>query len=698
MISQANADVSPSQNDAKVSPRALLDSVNVKPSVRVTRLSRSCSSPAFEEKYDLNNGVVLGSGIAGTVCAATVRASGVQVAVKTVSLKSKDPSDIQQALAEVQNHMTMDHPHICRLLEVFEEPSQLRLVMERMKGPDLIVHLSRKGCYSERDASRLVRQMCSAVKYCHRHGVVHRDLKLDNFCLEDDSPNARVKLIDFGFSAAFPSVPMTHAVGTIYYVAPEVLRQRYDAKCDLWSLGVITYILLDGQAPFRGADDRATAKLICVGAYSFGHARWNHVSQLAKDFIASLLKVDVKTRLDAEAALQHPWLASSETNIQSPPVPLDAAVLQGMRKFMHSNALKRAVLRAVAPVATVDQVSRWADQFEAIDREGNGVVPVHVLARRLMELSDIPNSEAAELSAALALAECGDMVSYSAFLAACLCTHVKEKEPYLSQLFQRLDVDNDGRISVDDLSEALGNVINIDALRAELTCRELSYKEFRQIIAMPCIGPTALGLRELLGACGDLASLWKVNTRRTKAKTTLADDSGSINAARQENMAWRIMAKPLAGLEGSGASSPSEAKGPSFALALDACFFKGESNRSSFQAQGERIDLDFGGIDDEGSSKRKSDNCNNLDNSDLINRPLKSGYPLRHARTIDLVSEDSDMNAKASWKMASVEAREGDVDAVRRENMAWRRWNMEQGMYRCAFTGAAALTPAYLLA
>ncbi|CAE8675259.1 unnamed protein product, partial [Polarella glacialis] len=293
---------------------SVLAGLEVEPSVRLTRLVVNLGdSSAFTAKYQLEPKVVLGTGMSGGVVLAVVKETGAHVAVKTITIEldEEDPTKLEQTKAEVQNQLLMDHPNICRLLEVYEEPGRLLMVMEKLNGPDLYEHLSNKGRYTERDAKDCVRQICSAVAYCHRNGVCHRDLKLENFCLEDKSDNARIKMIDFGLSEAIGSLPMTDSCGTLYYVAPEVLKGRYNEKCDAWSLGVLAYILLDGRAPFMGRDDRATYKLIKSGVLNFPSNRWDNISKEARDFVTCLLQVNPSNRLSAEKALQHPWLATS---------------------------------------------------------------------------------------------------------------------------------------------------------------------------------------------------------------------------------------------------------------------------------------------------------------------------------------------------------------------------------------------------
>eukprot|EP00913_Durusdinium_trenchii_P035083 g32819.t1 len=215
----------------------ILKDITVDPAVRLTRLVRASSTTSFEDSYELRAGEILGTGMSGGVVVGKNKKTGAEVAIKTLPLNmNKEPGSAltrcqEHIKAEIQHQLAMDHPNICRLLEVYEEPTRLLLVMEKLNGPDLFDAFSKKSHgfistrrYTETDAVDIVRQILSAVAYCHRNGVCHRDLKLENFCLEDDSENARIKMIDFGLAHSIDDFPMTDSCGTLYYAAPEVLR------------------------------------------------------------------------------------------------------------------------------------------------------------------------------------------------------------------------------------------------------------------------------------------------------------------------------------------------------------------------------------------------------------------------------------------------------------------------------------------
>lgn len=602
--------------------------------------------------------------------------------MRTVGL---DAEQIFQVTSEVENQLVMDHPNICRLLEVFEEPGKLSLVMERMRGSDLLTHLKKAKRYTERDAANCVKQMAAAVAYCHRNGVCHRDLKLENFCLEDQTATARVKLIDFGLSSVYDSsVPMTNACGTLHYVAPEVIGQSYDKKCDMWSLGVIAYILLSGEAPFTGRNDASTLRRIREGTYLFGAQRWGHISDLAKDFVSKLLQVDVGLRLDAESALAHPWLAKviGEEDLE----PFDAEVLQSLRSFSRSNPLKRAVLRAVAPVATAERVATWVDHFEALRKDSDGKVAIKDLARRLMECGGLSKTEAVQLSAALAESdECGDRVSYSGFLAACLSAHVALDDQHLRCLFDRLGAKQTGTVSAADVCHALGDVVDIADLTAELEGKPLTYSDFRWLMSMPNHGPTVLGLRHLLGACSSVAVSWKLSCHAKKS----TDEAQAMQATRRENMAWRVWFKKAqtAKLEEQMQRRPSHV-----ALSLESWLVsRGRRTRAqlTFLSQEEvrsivAEELEARGLGVAAELEQKPDE----ELAELCWRAgrREAGHVARSrgaghsgmARTPTMFLVESDDDARLAWHYAVVAAKDGCVEAARRENMGWRKMHVRR--------------------
>jgi len=330
-----------------------------------------------------------------------------------------------------------------------------------MKGSDLLDRFNAdRDAYNERKVAEAVRQMLQAVAYCHAHGVVHRDLKLENFCLTDDSENARIKLIDFGLSARISgATTLSHACGSLLYVAPEVLQNNYTSKCDVWSMGIITYGLLWGRPPFKGRDDMALCNAILRGRYEIPQAP--KVSANAENFIDAVLQRKPQNRVSAEEALKHKWI---EDSALCPVHPLGKDILEGMKVLSKENSLKQALLGVLAPIATAKEVSRWAQEFEILDVNGTGVVNVKDLAQLLVDLSMCGKEEAQSIANGLADSE--ETISYSTFLTACLQSHMEMCDMSdLHSLFERLkgaDGAESDRVSLDALRHALGDdVINM---------------------------------------------------------------------------------------------------------------------------------------------------------------------------------------------------------------------------------------------
>ncbi|KAJ1513725.1 hypothetical protein HMI55_005285 [Coelomomyces lativittatus] len=227
--------------------------------------------------------------------------------------------------SEVAILRRVKHKNIIRLFDMFESPQKIFLVMELVTGGELFDRIIEKGHYSEPEAAKLLVEILMGVDYLHSRGICHRDLKPENLLFYDKSSNARIMISDFGLSKIFDDVEvMRTACGTPGYVAPEVLRrQGYTRHVDMWSVGVITYILLSGYPPFYEENNHALFQQIIKGNYTFDSPYWDKVSNEAKSFISQILIVDPKKRLTTSEALAHPFLnkyfleVKNQTNIHS---------------------------------------------------------------------------------------------------------------------------------------------------------------------------------------------------------------------------------------------------------------------------------------------------------------------------------------------------------------------------------------------
>jgi len=243
----------------------------------------------------------LGHGHYGVVRKCMHRESGEWYAIK--SIRKSKVNKIEVLKREIEILKEVKHPNIIRLVEVYEDERYLHLITELCTGGELFDRIiaktqSAEGHFSEHDAAALVNDILDAIRYCHEKKIVHRDLKPENFLFLTESEDAPVKIIDFGLSRhddADLGIMQTK-VGTPYYVAPEVLRREYTKSCDIWSIGVITYILLCGYPPFYGDSDTQIFESVRVGNFDFPSPEWDDISQSAKDFVILLLKKDPKKR------------------------------------------------------------------------------------------------------------------------------------------------------------------------------------------------------------------------------------------------------------------------------------------------------------------------------------------------------------------------------------------------------------------
>ncbi|KAH0956440.1 hypothetical protein HN011_000363 [Eciton burchellii] len=298
-------------------------------------------SPSVEDKYILKD--LLGTGAFSEVrLAESKEKPGQMFAVKIIdkkALKGKEDSleneiKVLRRFSESATPQSGDgslksdssgekrwltHPNIVQLLETFEDKHKVYLVMELVTGGELFDRIVEKGSYTEKDASGLIKQVLEAVDYMHDQGVVHRDLKPENLLYYSSDEDSKIMISDFGLSKMEDSGIMATACGTPGYVAPEVLAQKpYGKAVDVWSIGVISYILLCGYPPFYDENDANLFAQILKGEFEFDSPYWDDISDSAKDFIHKLMCVNVEERYTCKQALAHPWIsgnAASNKNI-----------------------------------------------------------------------------------------------------------------------------------------------------------------------------------------------------------------------------------------------------------------------------------------------------------------------------------------------------------------------------------------------
>ncbi|XP_027349860.1 CDPK-related kinase 3 isoform X1 [Abrus precatorius] len=331
-------------------------------------------SKNFGAKYEL--GKEVGRGHFGHTCSARGKKGELKdhpVAVKIIS-KAKMTTAI--AIEDVRREVKLlkalsGHKHLVKFHDACEDANNVYIVMELCEGGELLDRiLSRGGKYTEEDAKVIVLQILSVVAFCHLQGVVHRDLKPENFLFTSRSEDADMKLIDFGLSDFIrPDERLNDIVGSAYYVAPEVLHRSYSVEADIWSIGVITYILLCGSRPFWARTESGIFRAVLRADPNFDDLPWPSVSAEAKDFVKRLLNKDYRKRMTAAQALTHPWLRDDNR-----PIPLDILIYKLVKSYLHATPFKRAAVKALSKALTEDQLVYLRAQFRLLEPNRDGHV------------------------------------------------------------------------------------------------------------------------------------------------------------------------------------------------------------------------------------------------------------------------------------------------------------------------------------
>lgn len=316
-------------SDAKTGPAPAAGGASTsdtKPAPKADMLFPEASTHGKVEDF-YTVGDELGKGGFAVVRKATNKSTGEAVAIKFIEKKFVvEPNERKCLTREIEIMKKVNHPNVLHLIDIFETDTHLCMVLELVTGGELFYKIVNRGSYSEHDAANIVRQLVTGVEYLHREGVAHRDLKPENLLCNGDGDAMVIKIADFGLSKIFSNDTLQTSCGTPDYAAPEVLQMdgAYGMEVDMWSVGVITYVLLCGYPPFYAEDHGELFKLILAAQYDFPEDEWKHISNDAKDFIRHLLVVDPKLRLTAQQCLQHPWLKTSEH--KASPIDLSASL------------------------------------------------------------------------------------------------------------------------------------------------------------------------------------------------------------------------------------------------------------------------------------------------------------------------------------------------------------------------------------
>eukprot|EP00931_Biecheleriopsis_adriatica_P032560 TRINITY_DN18994_c0_g1_i2.p1 TRINITY_DN18994_c0_g1~~TRINITY_DN18994_c0_g1_i2.p1 ORF type:complete len:586 (-),score=132.71 TRINITY_DN18994_c0_g1_i2:108-1820(-) len=406
---------SSSQSLASSASKASKEASGAPLEVRRPLFSRHCREERlFGADYVEQKQVVLGTGINGEVTQAICRTTGRAVAVKSFDKKALSEKKRLQLKSEVDVHLQSDHPHIVRLERVYETDSEVKLVMEKLEGGELFDQLQKHSHLEEQRVAKLIRQCLLAIAYLHDRGVIHRDVKMENLVFDRKDSQDHIKLLDFGFAQRWDgSNELFERCGTLHYLAPEVLQGRYGNKCDIWSVGVVAYMLLTGKCPYHGEDEAVRHK-VQLGKIDVSRG-FLKLSQATQDFVRSLLTADPKARPSAKQLLEHPWLQRWDG--EAVPAAPPCALLRQLIEASKQPRARRAGLALVAWCLPPEAEASVYSQFAALDADNDGVISLSDLQAALLSTSLGSRREAAWVMQALD-ADGSGTLSFREILAA----------------------------------------------------------------------------------------------------------------------------------------------------------------------------------------------------------------------------------------------------------------------------------------
>jgi len=415
----------------------------------------------------------------------------------------------------------LDHPNICKLLATFEEGRNLYFIMELCEGGELFDRIIENGFVSERTTSIILAQVCSALSYAHGRGIAHRDIKPENvvFCTKDRDDN-RIKLIDWGLATNFEG-GMTKAVGSMTYAAPEVIssqdRKAYSEACDLWSVGVLTYVMLCGKPPFWGSREQHY-KAARAERYPFRDDPWDKMNPEAKDFVKNLLKANPAARTPIGQAAKHPWLLSAPTEGSTENT---GSVLSNLKNFAGQSTFSRLCITAVARQLDHAHLKDIHKVFREMDADGNGVLSIEEVTTALRKLNGDTGAEmdlkdVEELFKKLD-ADGSKTIDYTEFCAAGLGQKTSSQDDVIWAAFKTFDLDNSGWISVENLKTILDSA-DVKDVWSSNVCEEVGQEIIQKFDTNGDGRITFEEWQQLMTGC------W------SKTKTETSDVANSVSA------------------------------------------------------------------------------------------------------------------------------------------------------------------------
>ena len=434
---------------------------------------------------------ILGRGSFGIVYLVKQRYLSRYFAMKVIKKSpTKAKEEEENLMNEVDILRKLDHPNIVKITDFYSLKTEYNIITEYCQEGELFDEIKAQSPFNEASAAWYLKQILSAVSYCHNMNIIHRDLKPENILIVKRQKNGfhPIKIIDFGTAKVFQKEKAEHVlIGSAYYIAPEVLSRNYTELCDLWSCGVIMYILLTGRPPFNGSSEEEIMKKIRDGIYDLKKYPWGVISEEAKDLLKGLLQVNTKKRLTAKAALEHKWFKIEKT--QSTVTTYNVKhrqlnkLIDNLMKYRSDNILRCAVIALLVHNSIqLNQAHDAVKLFNQIDRNGDGKISKDELFDGLQpykkDISDEKLRKQVDIIFQNIDSDHNGYLEYEEFVRAAIDKDHFLSVNFLQFAFNYFDKDHNGEIT---LEEVKNKFFLSDKNRNSVKAQEQLQKSFNEI-------------------------------------------------------------------------------------------------------------------------------------------------------------------------------------------------------------------------
>jgi len=405
----------------------------------------------------------LGEGSYGTVDKVLHKQTKAIRAMKKINKKNATSTEAE-IINEIEMLKKLDHLNLVKIYEFYNTDNDYCIITDFCKDGELFDKIQQHGPFNEKQAAYIIYQLLSAINFCHSSNIIHRDLKPENILIDTIKEDNLydIKVVDFGTAKMFDrNVSEKRRIGSSYYMAPEVLLKSYSEKCDIWSVGVILYILLSKCPPFNGKNDNEIYKNIKIGEYDMTKTPWNKISKQAKSLISKLLEMNVKERLSAEQALKHDWFNKTKTkellfdtakkNIKS--------ILSTLSTYKPKYKLQEvAIAFIVHNVSQTNEIKKVFSAFQVIDENGDGRITKNELIQGMKIFDptiENPEREVDKIFATIDMDNNG-FIEFEEFARAILDKKKLLSDEIMQFTFNFFDKDRNGEITLQELIDIFG--------------------------------------------------------------------------------------------------------------------------------------------------------------------------------------------------------------------------------------------------